>query len=128
MTYSLIEIFGQLPVDPLTFKKLDPKLKWLENPVEGNCFCVSCGTLTPHSLKTHHPNCILYNPDMDEWIPTKNSIGICPACGSEDGLNLSSSWELQTSTISCIDCRYVFSDSVDEETLIEKFKELNFDN
>lgn len=124
MVYSLIEIFGELPVHPDKFKTLDWKLKWMETPTEGEDFCTSCGTLTPHRLKTHHTDCVWYNPNKDEWTPEPNPLGNCPECGSEDGLSIDSSWELQLSTIYCIDCRYSFQDSICEEELIKRFKEV----
>lgn len=120
MAYSLIKIFGSLPVHPGTFSTLDPKLKWLDTPDEGDSFCVTCGTPTPSIPRSHHVECCSHK-DADEYEEQVNPLGNCPECGSDDGLHTESSREQQISAISCIDCMYQYSDSVDEETLTENF-------
>jgi|GEM_PF-3211622 len=119
MEYSLIEIFGKLPVEPKVFATLDPKIKWLGKAVEGESWCVSCGTLDPQTPRSHHPECCSYM-DADEFPEYKNPLGDCPECKS-DYLSIDSSREMQCSVISCGDCGYQYGGEVDEETLTEQF-------
>lgn len=121
MEYSLIEKFGELPVSPEMFATLDPKLKWLGKAVEGDSWCTACGTLTPSTPRSHHPECCSYQ-DADTYPVWKNPLGDCPKCHSDDGLSIDSSREQEVSAITCTDCLFQYSDSVDEETLTENFK------
>lgn len=118
--FSFIEIFGELPVSPDKFATLDPKLKWLGKAREGDSWCVTCGTLTPHIPRSHHSDCCSHQ-DTDEYEKYINPIGDCPECES-DSLGIDSSRELMQSVITCGDCGYQYSGSVPEETLIEKFR------
>ncbi|UNH43526.1 hypothetical protein MNY66_06010 [Moellerella wisconsensis] len=117
--FSLIKIFGSVPVDPNKFKDLDKKLKWLGGCEEGN-FCVGCGTLTPFIPKSHHANCYSYK-DSDEYAEYVNELGRCPECDSPDGLSMDSSMELKLSQISCTDCQFVLQGALCEENLIIAF-------
>lgn len=121
MVYSLLEIFGSLPVEPSLFRVLDPRLRFIETPIEGGNFCLSCGTLSPHTPRSHHNNCLSYS-DKDTYDVYENPLGVCPDCGSHDGLSIDSWRDLQLSRISCIDCTFSLEGNVDEETLIKKFK------
>lgn len=119
MEYSLIEIFGSLPVTPEKFAILDPKLKWLGKASEGDSWCTTCGTLDPRTPRAHHPKCCSYL-DADKFPEFENPLGTCPDCES-DYLRIDSSRELQYSVITCGDCGYEFSGRVPEETLTEQF-------
>lgn len=119
MGYSLIKIFGELPVSPDRFSTLDQKLKWLGKPVEGYDWCTNCGTLSPKVPRAHHPDCFSYM-DADAFPEYKNPLGDCPECES-DSLGIDSSREMQCSVISCGDCGYSFSGEVPEETLTKQF-------
>lgn len=57
VTFSIIELFGETPVHPSKFEKLDPRLKWFGVCKESESFCVGCGTLTPHIPYEHHQEC-----------------------------------------------------------------------
>lgn len=120
-TYSLIEIFGKLPVHPNEFDKLDKRLKHLGKPIEGNNFCIMCGTLSPAVPRDHHQECA-YHSDKDsfEHLTDKNPLGDCPECGSE-WLSVESSREMCVSRIFCSDCCFTYSDEVDEDTLQENY-------
>lgn len=119
--YSLIEIFGSLPVSPRKFSALDPALKWTGKAAEGDDWCTGCGALTPSVPRSHHSDCDSYK-DADRYEPSPNPLGDCPDCGSDYGLSIDSSREQKVSAISCCDCAYQFSASVDEESLIERFR------
>lgn len=118
-TYSLVGMFGELPVHPDKFKELTPEVKWTWNAVEGGNWCVSCGTLTPNKPNSHHKECRSYK-DLKSYPVNEPSIGYCPKCGSEF-LHLDSSRELQMSLISCLDCNWEMRGKVDEETLLKRF-------
>lgn len=94
---------------------------WTEydRAVEGESWCKSCGTLSPHVPREHHPECNPYL-DADNFPEYENPLGTCPECSS-DYLSIDSSREMQWSVISCGDCGYSFGDKLDEETLTEKF-------
>ncbi|WP_418132378.1 hypothetical protein [Morganella morganii] len=119
-SFSLIKIFGSIPVNPERFKQLDKKLKWLGICEEGKSFCVSCGTTTPSVPRSHHPECLSYS-DMDSYPEYENEIGICPGCDSEDGLSINSNCDLGISEISCCDCHFIFQKEVSEEDLMSSF-------
>ena len=57
VSFSIIELFGETPVHPDKFEKLDPRLKWFGICKESKSFCVGCGTLTQHIPYEHHPEC-----------------------------------------------------------------------
>lgn len=65
VSWSISELFGKIPVEPKVFEKLDPRLKWFGDCLEGNTFCTSCGTLTCDILYSHHPDCCNYK-SIDE--------------------------------------------------------------
>lgn len=120
--YSLIALFGSLPVHPDLFKTLDPKLKWFGIPDEapdGN-FTTCCGSLTPEIPKSHHPACFGYR-DLESYPTYKNSLGECPDCQSDD-LYMDSCRDAGVSQIYCSDCDFKFSGNCDEETLENRFK------
>lgn len=119
--FSLIEIFGELPVSPDVFKTLDKKLKWLGSPIEGKSFCTSCGTLSPKIPRSHHNKCYSYMDRNEYPEDNKNPLGKCPACG-DDFLSITSSRELRQSSIDCHDCGYSFYGPYPEEILIKRFK------
>lgn len=118
--FSLIQIFGELPVSPEVFSTLDPKLKWLGECEEGGGFCTSCGTLSPKIPREHHKQCVSYM-DLEDFPVVKSRFGDCPGCGSEDSLLIDSSREQRVSVIRCCDCDFSFSGSVDEERLERRF-------
>lgn len=124
MKYSLIGIFGALPVDPDKFETLDPKLKWLGEATEGNKFCTMCGTLSPQTPRKHHPECCDFMDSDTFPEPDSNPLGKCPTCDSE-WLGVTSSRELSCSQINCSDCGYLFSKEVPEEKLVEEFLALD---
>ena len=119
-SFSIIKIFGSIPVHPERFKQLDPKLKWLGACKEGKSFCVSCGTITPSVPRSHHPVCLSYC-DMDSYPEYENETGICPGCGSKDGLSINSNCDLGISEISCCDCRFILQKEMSEEDLMSSF-------
>ncbi|SSN07299.1 hypothetical protein [Morganella morganii] len=119
-SFSLVKIFGSVPVHPEVFGQLDKKLKWLGVCEEGNSFCVSCGTTTPSVPRSHHPECLSYC-DMDSYPEYENEIGVCPGCGSEDGLSINSNCDLGISEISCCDCHFIFQKEMSEEDLMSLF-------
>ena len=118
--FSLVEIFGCLPVPPDVFSTLDPRLKWLGECEEGACWCSWCGTLTPSIPRNHHNSCPAHM-DLDEFQVSKSSLGVCPDCGDDDSLIMHSSRECGLSVISCCICDFSFRASVDEESLEEMF-------
>lgn len=116
---SLVQIFGELPVDPDIFSTLDPAVKWLSKFKEGDHWCTSCGTLNPEIPRSHHHNCCSYM-DADEFPEYKNPLGHCVKCES-DYLRIESSREQQYSAIICGDCGYQFGAEVPEEDLADRY-------
>lgn len=55
-----MKLFGEIPVHPNEFEKIDPRLKWFGKCLEGKSFCTVCGTLTPEDLSSHHQECCNY--------------------------------------------------------------------
>lgn len=121
-TFSIVKIFGSIPVHPDKFKELDKKIKWLGKCEEGD-FCTGCGTTTPLIPKSHHINCSSYD-DSNEYPEHVSDLGHCPECDSPDGLSISSSVELGLSQISCSDCQFMFQKQMNEEDLITSFNDI----
>ncbi|AGH32254.1 hypothetical protein VPHG_00191 [Vibrio phage 11895-B1] len=55
--FSILTLFGESPVHPDKFNKLDPRLKWFGICKDSDTFCVGCGTLTPQIPYSHHSEC-----------------------------------------------------------------------
>lgn len=124
--FSLIGIFGALPVNPKEFndkKKLCTGVKICGVCAEGSKFCTNCGTLTPSVPKSHHKECFNFI-ELDAYPKSKsNPFGDCPLCQSEDGLSIDSSLEMRESSITCTECaEFTFWDKCSEESLIKFFK------
>lgn len=118
--FSLIDIFGSLPVHPIKFKTLPPELRLLGKAKEGNDFCTTCGTITASNPRSHHKECFGYK-DEDNYSAHINPLGYCPNCGSDDGLGIDSNIDMQISIISCCDCLFEYSGKMPEEELQARF-------
>jgi len=122
--YSLLEEFNvtSLPVHPDIGATLDRTLKWMHNPIEGTNFCTSCFVLNPDSPREHHPACFPYSEADSFPEPQQSQFGICPDCGSPDGLGIDSCRYSEVSKIECSDCDFEYRGSCDEETLEDRFR------
>lgn len=122
--YSLIEEFNvaSLPVHPDIGATLDITLKWMHIAIEGENFCTQCFVVNPDSPMAHHPACFAYS-GLDSYPePQQSHFGVCPQCGSDDGLSIDSCRYAEFSKIECSDCDFEFRRSCDEETLEERFR------
>lgn len=120
--FSLIEIFGKLPVSPDDFKKLDPKLKWLGicEEAPNHHYCHQCGSITPDIPYSHHTECSAYSKDESYPESQPSILGLCPKC-KEDDLGIDSNSSLMVSVIDCGNCGFHYEGNCDEESLVRRF-------
>lgn len=123
--FSLVDIFGTLPIDPdrnKDFQLLPMDQYLLGECEEGKHFCTNCFTTTPELPKTHHEKCFSYSDDEAFGDGKLNALDmLCPCCHSEF-LGIDSNVDMGMAVISCADCDLYESYDMCEVDAISEFK------